>query len=195
MGEDGEDTALVARARKGDRKAFDRLIQKYQARIFQFCYRMLGDAEEAEELAQDVFIRLFHHLKRFRGEAKFSTWLFQIAKNLSLNRLHYLRRRNFFSFLSLDEAQGRSEGSGRRLDVADDRKGADGLYEARETQQLVQRKIALLRPDYRAVLVLRDIEDMSYAEIAGIMKMAEGTVKSRVHRARLELKNSLTDCL
>ena len=185
-----EDLEMVRRARKGDQYAFDRLIHKYQARIFQFCFRMLDDRDEAEELTQDVFVNVYRNLKRFRQESRFSTWLFQIAKNLTLNRIKYLKRRHFFVAQSLDETKKTSEGE-FQVDLRDEDTDLEAAYEDRELQQLVQSKIALLRPEHRSALILRDIEGLRYDEIATILKLAEGTVKSRIHRARLELKDSL----
>ncbi len=189
-GEADEDALLVERAREGDQYAFDRLIHKYQSRIYQFCYRMLSDPDEAEELTQDVFVKLYRNLKRFRYESKFSTWLFQIAKNLTLNKLKYLKRRHFFANQSLDEPRRTGDGE-IRFEVADETCDLEAAYENLELQQLVQTKIAQLRPEHRVALVLRDMEGLRYDEIARILNLAEGTVKSRIHRARLELRDSL----
>lgn len=188
--EDPEDLELVRRASKGDRLALDRLILKYQSRVYHFCYRMVNNAEEAEELTQDVFVKLFSNLKRFRQESKFSTWLFQIAKNLSLNKLKYLKIRRYYSMQSLDEPR-RLESSEVSAEMADERKDAQTYFEDLELQALIQKKIAELRSDYRTALILRDIDGLSYEEIAKIMHLAQGTVKSRIHRARLDLKESL----
>jgi RNA polymerase sigma-70 factor (ECF subfamily) len=192
--DDSEDLDLVGKASRGDRQAFDKLIQKYQHRVYHFCFRMVNDVEEAEELTQDVFVKLFSNLKRFRQESKFSTWLFQIAKNLSLNKLKYLKLRRYYTTQSLDESK-KTETSELKHELADERKDVQTLFEDIEMQTLVQSKIDALRADYRTALVLRDIEGLSYEEIAKIMKLAEGTVKSRIHRARLELKDSLSKYL
>ena len=155
---------------------------------------MLHDRGEAEELTQDVFVSLYRNLKRFRQEAKFSTWLFQIAKNLTLNKIKYLKRRHFFASQSLDQTRQTAEGE-FRVELRDEGVDVEAAYEHRERQRMVQDKIALLRPEYRAALILRDVEGLRYDEIAAILNLAEGTVKSRLHRARAELKNSLEDHL
>jgi RNA polymerase sigma-70 factor (ECF subfamily) len=188
--DDSEDLELLQRARSGDRAAFNRLIRKYQTRVYNFCFRMVRDVEDAEELTQDVFVKLFANLKRFRAEAKFSTWLFQIAKNLSLNKLQYLKRRKHYAHTSLDEPK-RSLDEELGSDLADDADDAEAQVTGHETRQLIHDKIDDLREEYRIPLILRDIEGLSYDEIAKAMNLAEGTVKSRIHKARLELKNSL----
>lgn len=188
--DDREDLELLRRARAGDRAALNRLIRKYQQRVYHFCLRMVHDAQDAEELTQDVFVKLFANLKRFRAESKFSTWLFQIAKNLSLNKLQHLKRRKQFAHASLDEPK-RLKDDEVSLDLADDADDAETQITGTETRRLVQAKIDALREEHRIPLILRDIEGLSYDEIARIMKLAEGTVKSRIHKARLELKNSL----
>jgi RNA polymerase sigma-70 factor, ECF subfamily len=195
MGNDREDVVLVEKAGSGDDEAFNTLIAKYQGPIFQFCLRMLHNAEEAEELTQDVFVRLYRNLKLFRGDSKFSTWLFQIAKNLTLNRLQYLRRRQFFKQLSLDDTEKKDGGEGKKLDVTDEKKRADTIMEDSERRREIQRNIEALPPDYRTVLIMRDVEERSYAEIAEAMGVAEGTVKSRIHRARAALRSNLSDSL
>lgn len=188
--DDGEDLELLRRARAGDRAALNRLIRKYQQRVYHFCLRMVHDAQDAEELTQDVFVKLFSNLKRFRAESKFSTWLFQIAKNLSLNKLQHMKRRKRYAHASLDEPK-RAKDDEVNIDLADDAEDAEAQITGNETRQLVQDKIDELREEHRIPLILRDIEGMSYDEIARVMKLAEGTVKSRIHKARLELKNSL----
>ncbi len=192
---DSRDRRLVMQARRGDRGAFDELIHRYQGRIFAFCYRMIPSVEEAEEVTQDVFVQLHANLGRFRGDSKFSTWLYQIAKNISLNKIKALRRRKAHRHQSLDQgpAEGGepSSGSGQPLQIEDQAKNAFEEIEDFELRELVNAKIQQLRVEHRLPLILRDIEGMSYDAIAKVMKLAEGTVKSRIHRARLELKESL----
>lgn len=191
-GDEGEDAALVAAAREGDGTALNRLIRKYQPRVYAFCMHLLHDADEAEELTQEVFIKVCANLRRFRGDAKFSTWLFQIAKNLSLNRIKYLRRRRRHSHTSLDEPRpGEDEGG---LDLPADGKDAAAQAEDRELGALLREKIAALSEEVRRPFVMR-ADGMRYDEIAREMKVAEGTVKSRIHRARSELKRALENYL
>lgn len=187
--DDPEDDQLVQRAQAGDESALNRLIAKYQRRIYAFVYHILRDADEAEELTQDVFIKLCANLPGFRSESKFSTWLFQIAKNLSLNRIKYLKRRRYYSQTSLDESG--DTGDERNLEVPAEGKDAAAQIEDSEANRLLHEKIGELGDDVRKPLVMRDIEGMRYDEIAKAMNLAEGTVKSRIHKARTELRESL----
>lgn len=189
--DDSEDGELVQRARAGDGGALNRLIGKYQRRIYAFCYHILRDADEAEELTQDVFIKLCANLNHFRAESKFSTWLFQIAKNLSLNRIKYLKRRRYYSQTSLDDAGDPGAESERNLELPAEGKDAAAQIEDSEFNRLLHEKIGELGDDVRKPLVMRDIEGMRYDEIAKAMNLAEGTVKSRIHKARTELRESL----
>lgn len=187
--DDPEDDELVQRAQAGDESALNRLIAKYQRRIYAFVYHILRDADEAEELTQDVFIKLCANLPGFRAESKFSTWLFQIAKNLSLNRIKYLKRRRYYTQTSLDESD--EPGGERSLELPAEGKDAAAQIEDSETNRLLHKKIDELGDDVRRPLVMRDIEGMRYDEIAKAMNLAEGTVKSRIHKARTELRESL----
>jgi RNA polymerase sigma-70 factor (ECF subfamily) len=183
-----DDLHLVRRACGGDVRAFDLLTRKYQGRIYAFCLHLVHNVEEAEELTQDVFIKLFANLPSFRADAKFSTWLYQIAKNLSLNKLKHLKRRRYYQQTSLD---ARREDGEAGLEVRDEAKNIEALFEDIELQTLIQQKIDALREDYRRMLILRDVEGLSYDEIARRMRLTAGTVKSRLHKARLALRESL----
>lgn len=188
--EENEDRDMVAQSRQGNREAFDRLIGKYQSRVYRFCYRIVGDEGEAEDLVQEVFLQIHGHLSEFRNEAKFSTWLYQIAKNQSLNRLKYLKRRRHYTLQSLDQPQSGDDERGP-VQIADESQDALGQFEGRELHAMLHAKIRAMRPEYRVVLILRDIEGLRYDEIAEIMELSEGTVKSRIHRARMDLKVTL----
>ncbi len=180
---DGE---LVARFQSGDRGAFDEVVIRYQSRIYSLCYRWLGDAEAAEEVAQDVFVSAFRGLGAFRSECSLSTWMFRIGVNHCRNaRLHRARR-----------AYGRHDGIDAPRDdedlpareIADeDAPGADRGVHRREAGAVVQAALAELDEEHRQVLILRDVEDLAYEEIADILDLPRGTVKSRIHRARAEL--------
>jgi RNA polymerase sigma-70 factor, ECF subfamily len=190
QGEENEDNELLKRAGDGDMRAFDALLGKYHVRIYQFCLRMLNNVDEAEELTQDVFIKLYRNLKRFRGESRFNTWLFQIARNLTLNKLKYLKRRHYFTSQSLDRPPAATENlPGRELQSPE--KDTARLYEDFELQTLIRRAIDALSPENKTLILLRDMEGLSYAEVAEITGLNEGTVKSRLHRARMELKKTL----
>ena len=188
----GEDHDDLVAARTGDRAAFNRLVRKYQRRVYVFCHRMVNDSGEAEDLAQEVFVKVYDNIGRFREESKFSTWLYQIAKNLCLNRLKYLKRRSHFTSPSLDAAPAAGT-EALAAEVADEGKDPQSLAENRELQDALRRQIDALQDEYRTALVLRDIEGLSYEEIAEITQVPEGTVKSRIHRARNVLKEGLEE--
>ena len=179
---------LISRLRRKDPIAFELLVKSHQDRVFDFCVRMVSDREEAFDLTQEIFVSIHQHLEQFRHDAKISTWIFRIARNHCLNRLKYLKRRG----------RGRSDEYGESSELAiNDSVGApempDHALEASRTRSLVQRAIARLDEDQRVLVVLRDIEGLSYEEIVEITELPEGTVKSRLHRAREKLAGILTE--
>lgn len=179
---------LLARLRRREPDAFEALVRLHQDRVFDFCVRMLGDREEANEVVQEIFLSVHQNLGRFREEAKISTWLFRISKNHCLNRLKYLKRRGRGCSDALPDVPDA---------VLNDSAGAppspdEALVAARE-RALVQRAIARLDEDQRMLVALRDIEGLSYEEIVEITELPEGTVKSRLHRARLKLAEIVAD--
>jgi RNA polymerase sigma-70 factor (ECF subfamily) len=178
--------ALVLRLRRGDPDAFERLVRAHQDRVFDFCVRMVADREEASDLVQEIFVSVHQNLRRFREDAKLSTWIFRISKNHCLNRLKYLQRRG----------RGRSEEYGERNELAlsdalGPAPGPDAALEVARERARVQWAISQLDPDARLLVALRDIEGLSYEEIMDITELPEGTVKSRLHRARERLANLL----
>jgi RNA polymerase sigma-70 factor, ECF subfamily len=175
---------LVSRLRRRDPDAFELLVREHQDKVFDFCVRMLTDREEANDLVQEIFVSIHQNLERFRMDSKLSTWIFRISKNHCLNRLKYLKRRG----------RGRSDEFGEVSESAINDAGGspqkpdDALESARE-RQMVQKAIAQLDEDQRMLVALRDIEGLSYDEIVEITDLPEGTVKSRLHRAREKLAN------
>ena len=170
---------LVDRLRAGDARAFEELVRAYQHRVFGVAVRMLGDRTEAEDVAQEVFLRVHAAVRDFRGEAKLSTWLYTIASRLCLNRLASGERRRTHAG---DETL-------MRLPSAD--AGAAAALERGERDAALQQAIAALPEERRIVVVLRDVEGLSYEEIAQALDLEPGTVRSRLHRARLDLKDKL----
>jgi RNA polymerase sigma-70 factor (ECF subfamily) len=188
---DDADRLLAERAIAGDVGAFDALVTGYADRVFGVAYRILGDRAEAEDLAQEVFVALYHSLKTFRGESRLSTWIYRITKNRCLNRLKFLKRRRFGTNADVDDPALRE----RLVDPATDERGqktADRVLEGRDTAAFVQRFLDELPDEQRTLVVLRDIEDLSYEEIVEITGLPLGTVKSRLHRARAALAVLLT---
>lgn len=178
--------ALVLRLRRGDPDAFELLVRAHQDRVFDFCVRMVADREEASDLVQEIFVSVHQNLRRFREDAKLSTWIFRISKNHCINRLKYLKRRG----------RGRSEEYDERNELAlsdalGPAPGPDAALEVARERARVQWAISQLDPDARMLVALRDIEGLSYEEIVDITELPEGTVKSRLHRAREKLANLL----
>ena len=167
------ETALITRLRERDEQAFNETVRLYGDKVFNLVLRMVGSRAEAEDIAQEVFVTVFKSIDSFRGESKFLTWLLRIAANHSKNRIKYLARRP-----TTAEAP----------DSASPHGGPDALLEAAETETLMQEAIASLDEDHRLLVVLRDIEELSYEEICEITGLPDGTVKSRLHRARMALK-------
>jgi RNA polymerase sigma-70 factor (ECF subfamily) len=183
------DEALVARAAAGDVPAFEELVRRYQDRVHNFALRWTGNPADAEEVTQEAFLKAFRALPRFRGDAKFSTWLFQIAKNVCINLFHRGRRQMEHRRVSLQDHMDDDEAIPVQIETPDDNP-QEALLE-REFAAVAAQAIAALDPHYRDALVLRDVEGMDYAEIAQILEVPVGTVKSRIHRARSELQKRL----
>jgi RNA polymerase sigma-70 factor (ECF subfamily) len=184
---------LIARLKERDGRAFDEIVQLYGDKVFSLVYRMLGNRHEAEDIAQEVFITVFKTVDGFRGEAKFSTWLLRIAANQSKNRIKYLSRRPTDGGEVEDALQLRAgSGTGTPAPVMQAQiEGPDVLMEAAELEALMQRAIAALDEEHRLLVILRDVEELSYQEIGEITALPEGTIKSRLHRARMAIKEEL----
>ena len=185
-----EDAVDVARASDGDLNAFERLVAKHQKRMLNAAFCLVGDYDEACEVVQDAFVAAHRNLKTFRGDAKFTTWLTTITLNLSRNRLKQLRSRRGHIAFSLDEPI-RTENGDLAMDPPSKEPSVLDRLEQRDVQARVQDCVKALEPDFREVLVLRDLQEFSYEEIGDMLKVAAGTVKSRLFRAR----ESVKDCL
>ncbi len=184
------DHALVDQVLAGDRDAFTALLQRHQRMIFNFMYRMIGERSDAEDLTQEVFLKAYEALPRFRGESAFGTWLYRIAHNHCVNVLKRKGREIPATELANDASHGNP--LTRSPDPA---APPDELLEQRELRAVVQAKLAELTPEHRAILVLRDIQGLSYDEIATTLDLEGGTVRSRIHRARMELKEKIRSYL
>lgn len=177
-----EINALIEAHLAGDPRAFGQIVDRYQVRLLNFVYRMIGDRERAEDLVQEAFLRVHRHLHRFDRSRKFSTWVYTIASNLAKNEL---RNRNRSPLVTLEAARGgRDEDEARPLEAEDLSSRPDSLYEQRHLRSLVDQTVARLSRHHREVFVLRELEGKSYEEIAEIMHCNLGTVKSRLNRAR-----------
>jgi RNA polymerase sigma-70 factor (ECF subfamily) len=180
-GPQAEINALIAAHLRGDPRAFGEIVARYQVRLLNFVYRMIGDRERAEDLVQEAFLRVYRHLDRFDPSRKFSTWIYTIASNLAKNEL---RNRSRSPVITLDKARPRDEEPARPIDSEDMGNRPDDLYDRRSLKALVDETVARLASHHREVFVLRELEGKSYEEIAEIMHCNLGTVKSRLNRAR-----------
>ena len=183
---------LLRRLRRRDPQAFQEMVLRHQVPVYSLCFRMLGNAAEAEDVAQDVFVRCFLSIERFRGDSSLSTWLYRIAINLCKNRIKHLSRRRWGFFDRFEDVPegALNESSGVGNSVGEPAPAPDAALTGSQTEALVQRALARLDPEHRELLVLRDIEGLSYSDVQAITGLAEGTVKSRLHRARLALKEA-----
>lgn len=176
-----DDTDLVNAFLAGETRSFDVLVDRYQARLLNFVYRIVGDRERAEDLVQEVFIRVYRHLARFDRSKKFSTWIYTIASNLGKNELRNRSRNPLVLFTSITQGWEDEE---RPLEFEDPSSRPDDLFRKRHVKELVEQSVAQLPQHHREVFVLREIEGRSYEEIAEITHCNLGTVKSRLNRAR-----------
>lgn len=190
------DVALLLKAQRGDRSAYGQVVELYQDRLYNAIVRLVGEREEARELTQEAFTRGLMSLDSFRGDSSPYTWLFRIAVNLAISQLRKVRRTRVFSLDGTDHAaRHRDDDQAASLvdRVAQDRGGETPLQSAerRERNQEVLAALGRLDAEYRAVLVMRDIEGFDYQQMADMMSLPLGTLKSRLFRARLALRDEL----
>src|SRR2546427_4335973 len=176
---EGDESRLVEAIRRGDPRAFEDLVSAYQHRVFGVGLRMLGNGAEAEEVAREAFLRVYRAIAGFRGDAKLSTWLYRITSRLCLNRL------------ASGERRMTRRGEETLLRLANGHADAATRLEQGELEAALHRAIAELPDERRIVVVLRDLEGLSYEEIALVLELEPGTVRSRLHRARMDLKDKL----
>ncbi|MBN1944091.1 MAG: sigma-70 family RNA polymerase sigma factor [Bradymonadales bacterium] len=182
-----EERRFLKRLKARDEEAFTLFVELHQHRVFNLIYRMLGSREEAEDLSQEVFVTVFKTIHTFREESALSTWLYRIAVNHSKNRLKYLSRRQAGRQQSLEDTGDLDLIAAGQRSMAQ----PELLAAGREMEQLVQEALVALDEDHRLVILLRDVENLSYEEIGEVTGVAPGTVKSRLHRARAALKEAL----
>jgi RNA polymerase sigma-70 factor, ECF subfamily len=184
------DRLFISRLRERDEDAFSEMVRLEGDRVFNLVYRMVGDRSEAEDIAQEVFVTVFKQIDSFRGESQFSTWLLRIAANHAKNRIKYLaRRRTTDDDVNEMETDHDPSLADRSMQARIHR--PDTMLEVAELGDLLERAIAALDEEQRLLVVLRDMEELSYEDICEITGLPEGTVKSRLHRARMELKTLL----
>jgi RNA polymerase sigma factor (sigma-70 family) len=169
-----DDTECVMLARRGEGKAFSELVARYQDRIYRFLLRLTRSPDDALELTQDTFMRAYQGLDRWRPDALFKTWLFRIARNAAFDRL---RRDKLVEFVEIEED----------AELPDPAAGPEAIVETAQRYRLLEAALARLPADHREILLLREIEEMSYDDIAVVLNLNVGTVKSRIARARAAL--------
>jgi len=183
---------LVQEAKDGSMAAFDELIRLFQTRIFNLAYRMVNNREDAGDLTQEIFVKLYRSLNKFRGQSRFSTWLYAVAANHCRSGLRKSRRIGFFESRSLDEPLDAAEGDARHAVEPVDPGASPALsLEHRELGERIGAVVAGLPEELRSVLVLRDMQGLEYEELARVLNCSLGTVKSRLWRARFRVKDEL----
>lgn len=187
------DVDLVRRFKSGDKNAYAEIVRRYQNRVYTLCVRWLGESHLAEETAQDVFLALYRSLGDFRGDAQLSTWIWRVAVNHCKNRRLYGRRRHEGRHESIDGASDADDGPKRQF--AHDGPSTDVAVHQTESERLVREALERLDPEDKAIILMRDVEDLSYEEISEILNLPRGTVKSRLHRARADLARVLSKTL
>lgn len=179
-----DENKLANKAVKGDNSAFEALMEKHMGIIYNIALRMTANQDDAEDMTQEIMIKIFRSLGSFKGNSKFSTWIYRVAVNTCLDEL---KKKKNKKHLSLDAEISGDDGE-NQIEIKDDSPSPEKLAEQNELRDMVAAAVKLLSDEHRAVIVLRDIRGMSYSEIAGILGCSDGTVKSRISRARAQLK-------
>lgn len=186
---DQNEQELLKRAKAGDVAAFEELVEGYQKKLFSLAYRIVGNPEDAADMVQEALIRIFRSIAKFKEQSSFSTWIYRITTNVCLDELR--KRKNKKEF-SLDQEIHGEDGDMKRQ-IRSDEMLPDDLAEQEELRDIVNNAINSLPEDQRIVISLRDIQGLTYSEISQVLNCPEGTVKSRINRARNALKNVLSD--
>lgn len=190
----GEDSDLVLLCKKGSLDAFEELVKRHQKRMLNIAFRMVGNYEDACEVVQDAFVSAYRGIREFKGKAMFSTWLYTIVINLSRNRIKQIKTRSIYEQYSINDPLP-SDDSRINAEPESSEPSILERLERQDVQQKVQECINSMENGFREVIILRDIQGFSYDEIGDILKIPDGTVKSRVFRARESLKGCLKKAL
>lgn len=181
-----QEAAIIRAVLNGDVNAFETLVKEYEKNVYNLALRMTGNSEDAADMSQEAFIKAYNSLSSFRGDSKFSVWLYRIVSNVCLD---YLRSRTRKPTVSLSTEN--DDGDEVELDIADETQSPELLLDRSLTRDAVRRGLASLPPDHREILLLREIQGLSYEEIAAALDLEAGTVKSRIFRARKKLSSFL----
>ena len=182
-----EEEILIAKVQTGDSASFEKLVLENQTKVYNLALRMVGNQEDAYDMSQEAFIKAYNSIALFRGESRFSVWLYRLTTNVCLDFLRSQGRKRHDSLTYMNE-----EDDDKELEIPDDRFSPETLAEKKELREAVNRGLMTLPKDYRAILLLREIDGLSYEEIAEALSLEEGTVKSRIFRARKRLCAILT---
>ncbi|MCH8873697.1 sigma-70 family RNA polymerase sigma factor [candidate division KSB1 bacterium] len=182
------DEDLIERFQKGDLYAFDLIVKRYKEQLLNFVYRFVGNQEEAEDIVQETFLRVYRKRKAYKRIAKFSTWIYTIAGNLSRTELRRRKRRKLFSVTDMGYED-------RDYEISDEGYNPENHAEGVIQEEIIHAEINNLSPKFREVIILRDVQELSYEEISKIIRVPIGTVKSRVNRGRLKLQSKLKDLM
>lgn len=185
-----EDIELVAQALQGNENGFEQLVKRYQDKVYTLCYRYSGNNEDACDLAQEAFIKAYRSLATFQGSSRFGTWLYRITTNVCLDEIR--RRKRRIQAQSLDQPVEGMDSEMAKI-VLDEAPPVDDLYEQKEQSQYIQSLLMQMKPEHRMVLLLKDIMGFSYEEIAQMLNISSGSVKSRLSRARDLLRRKLLE--
>lgn len=178
---------LVKKSQSGDVESFELLISSYDKRAYNIAYRVMGNEEDAKDMAQEALLRVYRSIKDFRGQSSFSTWLYRIVTNVCLDEL---RRRKNEKYVSMDSTIQTDSGE-LHMELCSDKETPESAFERVEQREAIKNAIRELNDEYRSVIVLRDIQGFSYEEISNILDCSLGTVKSRINRARTMLRDKL----
>jgi len=179
---------LLLRCKEGDIASFEQLIENYQDKILNYCYRMLGNRSDAEDATQEVFVKVFRFISSFTGQSSFSTWLYKVASNVCMD---FLRKHKRSDRQTVSLNQTNAEGEEFVLNIEDETYAPYQAVQQTEAHRALHNALNQMKPEHRSVIVLREIEGLSYEEIARITGAAEGTIKSRINRARQILQKLL----
>ena len=185
------DQQLVKRTLLGDTQAFEELVRIYQNKVYTLAYRYMGNEDDANDMSQEAFIKAFRSLRSYKGDASFGTWIYRITTNVCLDELR--RRKRRVVPLSLDEPLATLDGTEVEREIPDRSLAADTMYERKEFSRNIQLLLDEMKPEHKTVIVLRDIMELSYEEIAVVLDCSIGTVKSRISRARNILQKKLIE--
>lgn len=186
------DEELILLVQEGQNQAFDILVGRYKNRLYSYLFRLLGNESEAEEFAQETFVRAYMHADKYRTIARFSTWLYTIATNLVRNRIRNIKRRPRMISMWTEDGDGED---GRWVDIKDDSPTPEETMDRKKLQEMIQQAIEKVPSKYRPAFVLREINGLSYEEIAATTGLKLGTVRSRINRGRMHFKKAVSPLL